>query len=174
MSYASQFLVFGEARNFCVALIALGPRRDVGVGGRTRLGGQVYGDLVNAPAVREMIGGYVDEAQRRTQPMGNHQEVGATGPRALHRARRADTVTEGQTLGGGGAEQTPPRCLLQLIDPPTARLGLSRGASGHHRCSPPRSWEVASSRLCCAAGVKPISSSNSNPLISSTCTSGSR
>ena len=57
--YASQFLVFGEARNFCVALIALDADLMSAWAGENGLGGASYGDLVNAPAVREMIGGYV-------------------------------------------------------------------------------------------------------------------
>lgn len=53
--YASQFLVFGEARNFCVALIALDADLVSGWAAENGLNGATYEDLVNAPAVREMI-----------------------------------------------------------------------------------------------------------------------
>jgi long-chain acyl-CoA synthetase len=57
--YASQFLVFGEARNYCVALIALDADLMSGWAAENGLDGANYQDLVKAPAVREMIGGYV-------------------------------------------------------------------------------------------------------------------
>ena len=53
--YASQFLVFGEARNFCVALIALDPELMSGWAAENGLNGATYEDLVNASAVREML-----------------------------------------------------------------------------------------------------------------------
>lgn len=57
--YASQFLVIGEARNFCVALIALDP--DVIAGWATDHGmnGTPYEDLVKAPEVHDLIEEYV-------------------------------------------------------------------------------------------------------------------
>lgn len=53
--YASQFMVFGEARNFCVALIALDADLMSGWAAENGLNGASYAELVNAPAVREMI-----------------------------------------------------------------------------------------------------------------------
>ena len=85
--YASQFMVFGEARNYCVALIALdadlmsGWATENGLDGATYAGaGQRAGRARTDRTVHR-------RTQRRTQPMGNHQEVGATGPRSVHRAR---------------------------------------------------------------------------------------
>jgi len=59
--YVSQFLVFGEARNFCVALIALDADLMSGWAVENGLDGATYAELTNAPAVREMIDGYVDK-----------------------------------------------------------------------------------------------------------------
>ena len=57
--YASQFMVFGEARNFCVALIALDADLMSEWAAENGLDGATYQDLVNAPAVGEMIGEYI-------------------------------------------------------------------------------------------------------------------
>jgi long-chain acyl-CoA synthetase len=57
--YASQFLVFGEARNFCVALIALDADLMSGWAAENGLDGATYEELVNAPAVGEMIDEYM-------------------------------------------------------------------------------------------------------------------
>ena len=57
--YASQFLVFGEARNFCVALIALDADLMSGWAAENGLDGATYEELVNAPAVGEMIDEYI-------------------------------------------------------------------------------------------------------------------
>ncbi|MGB9225181.1 MAG: AMP-dependent synthetase/ligase [Mycobacterium sp.] len=57
--YASQFLVFGEARNFCVALIALDADLMSGWAAENGLDGATYAELVNAPAVGEMIDEYI-------------------------------------------------------------------------------------------------------------------
>ena len=59
--YASQFLVFGEARNFCVALDRAGPRHDLGLGREHGLGGKSYAELVKSPAVHELIGEHVSK-----------------------------------------------------------------------------------------------------------------
>jgi long-chain acyl-CoA synthetase len=57
--YASQFLVFGEGRNFCVALIALDADLMSQWAAENGFDGANYQDLVNAPAVREMIDEYI-------------------------------------------------------------------------------------------------------------------
>ena len=57
--YASQFLVFGEARNYCVALISLDADLMSGWATENGLDGATYQELVNAPSVRDMIGEYV-------------------------------------------------------------------------------------------------------------------
>lgn len=58
--YASQFMVFGEGRNYCVALIALDPDMMSGWAAENGLDGATYQELVDTPAVRDMIAGYVD------------------------------------------------------------------------------------------------------------------
>jgi long-chain acyl-CoA synthetase len=57
--YASQFMVFGEARNFCVALIALDADLMSEWAAENGLDGATYQDLVHAPAVEEMIDQYI-------------------------------------------------------------------------------------------------------------------
>jgi long-chain acyl-CoA synthetase len=57
--YASQFLVFGEARNYCVALISLDADLMSGWASENGLDRATYQELVNAPSVRKMIDGYV-------------------------------------------------------------------------------------------------------------------
>ncbi len=57
--YASQFMVFGEARNYCVALISLDADLMSGWARENGLDGATYQELVNAPSVRDMIGEYV-------------------------------------------------------------------------------------------------------------------
>jgi long-chain acyl-CoA synthetase len=57
--YASQFLVFGEGRNFCVALIALDPDNISGWAAEHGLAGTSYADLVRAPAVHALIDEHV-------------------------------------------------------------------------------------------------------------------
>jgi long-chain acyl-CoA synthetase len=57
--YASQFMVFGEARNYCVALISLDADLMSGWARENGMDGATYQELVNAPSVREMIGEHV-------------------------------------------------------------------------------------------------------------------
>ena len=59
--YVSQFLVFGEARNFCVALITLDADLMSRWAAENGLNGATYAELINAPAVGQMIDGYVDK-----------------------------------------------------------------------------------------------------------------
>lgn len=56
--YASQFLVFGEARNYCVALITLDADLISAWAAENGLDGMTYRELVDTPAVRAMIGDY--------------------------------------------------------------------------------------------------------------------
>lgn len=53
--YASQFLVFGEARNFCVALIALDADVTASWAAQQGLAGASYEDLVRSQAVHDLI-----------------------------------------------------------------------------------------------------------------------
>src|SRR6185312_16771128 len=57
--YASQFMVFGEARNYCVALISLDADLMSGWARENGLDGATYQELVNAPSVRKMIDEYI-------------------------------------------------------------------------------------------------------------------
>uniref|UniRef100_UPI003F9AD9D4 AMP-dependent synthetase/ligase n=1 Tax=Mycobacterium sp. TaxID=1785 RepID=UPI003F9AD9D4 len=57
--YASQFMVFGEARNFCVALIALDADLMSEWAAENGLDGATYEEMVNAPAVGELIGEHI-------------------------------------------------------------------------------------------------------------------
>lgn len=57
--YVSRFMVVGEGRNFCVALIALDADLMSEWATENGLDGATYQDLVNAPAVREMVGEYI-------------------------------------------------------------------------------------------------------------------
>jgi long-chain acyl-CoA synthetase len=57
--YASQFLVFGEGRNFCVALVALDPDTISGWATERGLAGKSYADLVKLPEVHALIDEHV-------------------------------------------------------------------------------------------------------------------
>jgi long-chain acyl-CoA synthetase len=57
--YASQFLVFGEGRNFCVALVALDPDTISGWAAERGLTGKSYADLVKLPEVHALIDEHV-------------------------------------------------------------------------------------------------------------------
>jgi long-chain acyl-CoA synthetase len=57
--YASQFLVFGEGRNFCVALIALDPDTISGWAAERGLAGRSYAELVKLPEVHALIDEHV-------------------------------------------------------------------------------------------------------------------
>jgi long-chain acyl-CoA synthetase len=53
--YASQFLVFGEARNFCVALIALDPDLTASWAAEQGLLVESYDELIRLQAVRDLV-----------------------------------------------------------------------------------------------------------------------
>ena len=57
--FASQFVVFGEARNFCVALIALDPDAVSGWAAERGLSGKSYAVLVKLPEVQALVDEYV-------------------------------------------------------------------------------------------------------------------
>ena len=84
--YASQFIVFGAERNFCVALVTLDPDAIAGCGaGERRLR-----RLHRHRALEEVQGdgrGLRRGAQQPPQPVGDHQEVGAARPRPQPRVR---------------------------------------------------------------------------------------
>lgn len=59
--YASQFLVFGNDRNYCIALITLDPDAMEGWAAENGMAGASYTEIVRSDKVREMVGQYVDE-----------------------------------------------------------------------------------------------------------------
>jgi len=59
--YASQFLVFGNERNYCIALITLDPDAMTAWAAENDMAGASYTDVVGSDKVRTMVGGYVDE-----------------------------------------------------------------------------------------------------------------
>jgi long-chain acyl-CoA synthetase len=59
--YASQFVVFGNDRNFVVALITLDPDAMTSWAEENGMAGAPYADVVASDKVKELIGGYVDE-----------------------------------------------------------------------------------------------------------------
>ncbi|HET6626180.1 MAG TPA: long-chain fatty acid--CoA ligase [Nocardioidaceae bacterium] len=63
--YASQFLVHGNDRNYCVALITLDPDAMTEWAIHNDMEGASYQEIVASPKVREMVGGYVDELNGR-------------------------------------------------------------------------------------------------------------
>ncbi len=63
--YASQFIVFGNDRNFVVALITLDPDAIADWAKENGLAGKSYTEIVGSDQVKEMIGGYVDQLNER-------------------------------------------------------------------------------------------------------------
>ncbi len=93
--YASQFVVFGNERNFVVALVTLDPdaiaewAKENAVERRLRRDRRVR-------RLREDGAGLRRGAQPPPQPLGDHQEVEAARPRPVRRVGRAHPVDEGQ------------------------------------------------------------------------------
>ncbi|HEX4976284.1 MAG TPA: long-chain fatty acid--CoA ligase, partial [Nocardioides sp.] len=63
--YASQFLVFGNERNYCVALVTLDPDAIAGWAEENGMGGKSYAEIVSSQDCKDMVGGYVDELNGR-------------------------------------------------------------------------------------------------------------
>jgi long-chain acyl-CoA synthetase len=59
--YASQFMVFGEDRNYCVALVTLDPDAMVGWADENGLSGKSYAEVVGSDACKAMVTGYVEQ-----------------------------------------------------------------------------------------------------------------
>ncbi|GAA1918317.1 long-chain fatty acid--CoA ligase [Nocardioides marmoribigeumensis] len=59
--YASQFMVFGNERNYCIALVTLDPDSIVDWAKENNLGGKSYSEIVSSDACRAMVATYVDE-----------------------------------------------------------------------------------------------------------------
>ena len=77
--YVSQFIVHGDERNFCVALITLDPDAMHGWAAENGMAGKSYAEIV---ALRRrcatMVAGVRRRAQRAAQPLGDDQEVRAS------------------------------------------------------------------------------------------------
>ena len=63
--YASQFLVHGSERNFCVAVITLDPDAIQEWAGRNGQEGASYTEIVRSDACRQMVAEYVDQLNQR-------------------------------------------------------------------------------------------------------------
>lgn len=59
--YVSQFLVFGNERNFVSALITLDPDAMAGWAEENGMGGASYAEIVQSDAVQQMVGEYVEQ-----------------------------------------------------------------------------------------------------------------
>ncbi|MGN6576249.1 MAG: AMP-dependent synthetase/ligase, partial [Nocardioides sp.] len=59
--YASQFLVFGNDRNYCIALITLDPEAMEGWAAENGMAGASYSEIVKSDKVQKMVGDYVEE-----------------------------------------------------------------------------------------------------------------
>ena len=63
--YASQFLVVGNERNYCVALVTLDPDQIADWAKHNGMEGAPYTEVVRSPEVQEMVAGYVEELNSR-------------------------------------------------------------------------------------------------------------
>jgi long-chain acyl-CoA synthetase len=63
--YASQILVHGNDRNFCVALITLDPDAMAEWAKHHGMDGRSYTEIVSSQQVQEMVSGYVDQLNAR-------------------------------------------------------------------------------------------------------------
>ena len=59
--YVSQFLAFGNERNFVVALVTLDPDAMAGWAEENGQSGAPYADVVKSDAVHTMVGDYIEE-----------------------------------------------------------------------------------------------------------------
>jgi long-chain acyl-CoA synthetase len=59
--YASQFMVFGNERNYCIALVTLDPDAMAGWAKENGKDGVAYADLVASPEIKTMVAGYVEQ-----------------------------------------------------------------------------------------------------------------
>jgi long-chain acyl-CoA synthetase len=63
--YASNFLVIGNERNFCVALVVIDPDQATDWAKANDMEGAAYADIVKAPAFQAIISGHIDELNSR-------------------------------------------------------------------------------------------------------------
>ena len=94
--YASQFMVFGNERNYCVALVTLDPDAIVGWAKENGVGRQDYTEIVADPKTREMVGGYVDTLNAQLNRWETIKKFELLDHDLSRRVGRADPVDEGQ------------------------------------------------------------------------------
>ena len=58
-------MVFGNERNYVIALVTLDPDAMVGWAAENGMEGKSYTEIVNSDEVKAMVGGYVDELNTR-------------------------------------------------------------------------------------------------------------
>src|SRR3954451_2570351 len=63
--YASQFLVHGAERNYCVALITLDPDAMTGWAAENGMKGAAYAEIVGSQAAHDLVAGYVKQLNGR-------------------------------------------------------------------------------------------------------------
>ena len=63
--YASQFMVFGNGHNYCVALITLDPDAMEGWAAENGMAGSSYTEIVSCEKVQALVAGYVEELNAR-------------------------------------------------------------------------------------------------------------
>ncbi|MDQ3615109.1 MAG: long-chain fatty acid--CoA ligase [Actinomycetota bacterium] len=63
--YASQFLVHGIDRNYCVALITLDPDAMTEWATHNDMAGKPYAEIVSSRKIQDMVGGYVEQLNAR-------------------------------------------------------------------------------------------------------------
>ena len=63
--YASQFVVFGNDRNYVVALVTLDPDGISGWAEENGLGGKSYSEIVGSEQAHDMVAGYIEELNKR-------------------------------------------------------------------------------------------------------------
>lgn len=62
------------------------------------LGGKSFGEIARDPKTRDLIGGYIDQLNAGTQPLGADQEVLDHRPGTVDRSRRPDTELGGRPI----------------------------------------------------------------------------
>ena len=63
--YASQFLVHGNDRNYCVALVTLDPDSMAGWAEQNGMAGASYEEIVTSDKAKEMVAGYIEQLNSR-------------------------------------------------------------------------------------------------------------
>ena len=59
--YVAEFVVYGEARPYAVALVALDPDAIKAWAAKQGLGDKSFAEIARDPQTRELVGGYIDQ-----------------------------------------------------------------------------------------------------------------